>query len=390
MTCRSCGCRTTEVMDFGQVALAGAFLKPADFHAEQTYPLTLQFCEKCLLLQTGESIPAATLFEHYFYRTSAIATMREHFAQYAAELVKRFHPSNVLEIGCNDGVLLRPLHEMGVEVLGVDPARNVTPTDLPVINAFWGEAFARDRWERYDLIVANNVFAHIEDINGAVAAVDRMLAAGGTFAFEVNSLDRMIYDLQYDWVYHEHLFYYSLAALENLLARHGLMVYDLQRLATHAGSMRYFACRKGDRPQSDQVRYQREREMWQGLYSAARFKAFAAKAAEHRTAMRELVGKYTTVAGYGACGRTNTMLQWCGLDSLAYIVDDAPAKQGFYTPGTHIPIVDAERLHMGPPECLIVFAWSFLAEIQPKLRNYRGTVVIPLPHIYQQKERVAA
>lgn len=381
--CAFCGAQTTEILDYGAVALAGAFLKPEQFESEKRYPLRLHFCEACYVLQVPDRIAKETLFTDYFYRTSAIGTMRQHFERYAYELVLRLAPKNALEIGCNDGVLLRQLRALGVEAIGIDPA-NVAPDDLPIISGYWPEAIeARD----FDLIIANNVFAHIDNIHGATRAVEKALTANGVFAFEVNALDKLITDLQYDWVYHEHLYYYSLIALDKHLARHGLMVFDLQRLATHAGSIRYFACRMGSRTPTKTVMEQRNRELWIGLDRLPRFHEFAVEALRHRIAMREAVGAMGRLAGYGACGRANTLLQFCDI-RVDYIVDDAPAKHGFYTPGTHIPIVPCSELKGGDP--ILVFAWSFLQEIQPKTGGH--DLLIPLPHIYTvngQKRAIA-
>ena len=378
-------------MDFGRVALAGAFLKPEQFSDEKFYPLTLQFCEACLLAQVGEQIPASELFENYFYHSSATETMRAHFANYARALVERFAPANALEIGCNDGVLLRPLRAIGVEAVGIDPAG--LADDLPIIRGYWPNiGLGADA--RFDLILANNVYAHIEDLNAATAAVARTLTALGSFVFEVNRLDSLIAEQQYDWIYHEHRYYYSLLALDSLLARHGLEVYDCEAIPTHAGSMRYFAALRGAHAVERHVIEQRLRERKLGLDRAATFLEFAALADAHRKVLRALVKSSAgSVAGYGACGRANTMLQWCGFgqEDIAYIVDDAPAKHGFYTPGTHIPIVSRESVQATKaPECLVVFAWSFWREIEPKLAGYPGKVVIPLPSLCELRQRAAA
>ena len=391
MNCASCGHETLPVMDFGRVALAGAFLKHEQFAAEKFYQLTLQFCEACLLAQVGEQIPASELFENYFYHSSATATMRAHFANYARALVERFKPSNALEIGCNDGVLLRPLRALGVEAVGVDPAG--LADDLPIIRGYWPNVGLGDA-TRFDLILANNVYAHIEDVNAATAAIARALAARGSFVFEVNRLDSLIAEQQYDWVYHEHRYYYSLLALDSLLARHGLEVYDCEPIPTHAGSMRYFAALRGAHEIECAVIEQRLRERKLGLDRVATFLDFAALAEAHRKVLRALVKSYAgSVSGYGACGRANTMLQWCGFgqEDIAYIVDDATAKHGFYTPGTHIPIVPREWARdVEAQSCFVVFAWSFWREIEPKLAGYPGKVVIPLPGLCELRQRAAA
>ena len=383
-------------MHFGEVALAGAFLKPEQFAAEKKYPLSLAFCEECFLLQVPQKVEAKTLFEDYFYFSSAIGTLRKHFAEYAGEIVSRFNPSSVVEIGCNDGVMLKPLADLGVRrVVGIDPARNVTARiddpRIEVVSDYFGRGVLGGR---ADVVIANNVFAHIEDVNGATEAIADLIGDSGVFVFEVNRLDGMVADNQYDWVYHEHFYYYSLLALDRLLARHGLEVFDLKRIGTHAGSIRYYVAANGKRAKTPRVQDQRDRELWHGLNAIDRFHGFADGAHRHRDSMRAMVGESKArgevIAGYGACGRANTLLQFCGLgpEDIAYIVDDAPAKQGYYTPGSHIPIVANSAL--GQPDKLIVFAWSFLAEIQTRCTDYAGEIVIPLPGIYSTKARLAA
>ena len=395
--CASCGGHTSEVLDFGMVALAGAFLKESEFNGERKYPLSLEFCRWCSLLQVPQHIPAATMFDDYFYFTSAIGTMRKHFALYADEIVQKFDPHTVVEIGCNDGVLLKPLADKGVKrLIGIDPARNVTAAiddpRITVVNDYFRAGLVD---AKADVVVANNVFAHIDDINAATAAVCDLMEDDGVFIFEVNRLDNMVADNQYDWVYHEHLYYYSLLSLESLLGRHGLAIFDLKRIGTHAGSIRYYACKAGMCEPTAAVDDQRNKEYWHGLHVYERFLSFAEEAQAHRDALRAFVkdarARGERVAGYGACGRANTMLQFAGLgpDDIEFIVDDAPSKQGYFTPGSHIPIVSRETLATQPDK-LIVFAWSFMQEIYEKCADYDGEIIIPLPTISATKARMAA
>lgn len=389
MHCALCQGRVSEVMDFGDVALAGAFLKPEDFAAERKHRLRLAYCETCLLLQVPDRVDSSALFRDYFYFSSATKTMSRHFAELASEIAG-MRPQRVVEIGCNDGVLLKPLADRGIRVVGVDPARNVVGTindpRIEVINEFFGPGVVSGK---ADVVVANNVFAHMPDLHAVTQAVADLLTDDGVFIFEVNRLDSMIAELQYDWVYHEHLFYYSLLALQKLLEPHGLQIFNCKKIGTHAGSMRYYAARTGKRHPGRAVQQQIETERWHRLDCVERFADFAKQAFAHRSGMQSLVAKYDRVAGYGACGRTNTMLQFCGFDSsdIEYIIDDAPAKHGFYTPGSHIPIVARSS---ESADCLIVFAWSFLQEIEPKIASYPGRVILPLPHIYEHKRQVAA
>ena len=240
-----------SVMDFGEVALAGGFLRDSTLNAEQRYPLELFFCEDCYAVQLVDVVDPDVLFRDYFYFSSAIATLREHFVDYSTEVTSRFldpQNSTVVEIGCNDGILLRPFAEQGVRtVVGVDPATNVVNTindpRLNIVNGFFDESLAEEIEVRFgpaDMIVANNVYAHIPDILGVTRGVRRLLGENGVFIFEVHHLGKLINGYQYDMVYHEHLYYYSLIALENHFARHDMEVFDVKAIPIHGGSMRFY------------------------------------------------------------------------------------------------------------------------------------------------------
>lgn len=364
-------------MSFGDVALAGAFLKPGQFAAEKRYPLRLCWCDECLMLQVGDRIDPEEMFREYFYKSSSIERLNRHFAEYAREIA-RMNPHLAVEIGCNDGVMMRPLSALVPKVLGVDPADIAKGPG--VINEFFSGEIAEEIVADYghaDVVIANNVFAHIPDINAATKAIKTLLAPGGAFVFEVHSLDRMIAGGQYDWVYHEHLYYYSLLSLERHFTRHGMSIYHVKPTGLHAGSRRYYACKDGRRA-SEAVTVTRDREIELGLGRPETFAAFAERAYAHRREMRALLAGLTgKVIGYGACGRANTMIQFCGIE-LAHMVDDAPAKHGWYTPGSHIEIKSRDHLDS---DHLILFAWSFMDDILPKLKDYRGKIIVPLPEI---------
>jgi methylation protein EvaC len=404
--CTFCGERTMrEVIDFGEVALAGAFLKPADFPTEKKYPLRVCFCTQCYAVQVEKKIDPAVLFTNYFYFSSAIGTLRQHFSEYAKEVVGRFLPepsaATVVEIGCNDGVLMKPIADMGVGTpIGVDPATNVVETindsRIRIVNDFFGVTTAKRISRQYgkaDLILSNNAFAHIEDINGVTSGVASLLKDNGVFIFEVHYLGKILEELQYDMIYHEHLFYYSLIALENHMARHGLVIFDLKPIPIHGGSIRYYACKKGSayaKNISEHVLRLRAKELEAGYDTYERYRRFADAVADRRRQLMTLVdslrARGKSIAGYGASGRANTMIQYCGIDGthLAYVIDDAPAKQGYFTPGSHLEIKSREMLAKEPPDYVLVFAWSFYSEIAAKCEDYLrrgGRMIVPLPEV---------
>jgi SAM-dependent methyltransferase len=344
------------------------------------------------------------MFGTYFYFSSAIRTLREHFVDYATEVVARFlHPpkATVLEFGCNDGILLRPLADQRVHTLiGVDPASNIVTAindrRIDVINDFFTENVAAsvvDRYGSVNMVIGNNVFAHIPDICGATRAVGKVLADDGVFVFEVHYLGKIIQGLQYDMIYHEHLYYYSLLALENHFRRHGMVVFDVKPIPIHGGSMRYYVCKEGShhaRTPSHRVELLRNEETEVGYHRPETYAKFGSDVAERRDKLMDVLDKLRAkgrrVAGYGASGRANTIIQYCGIDRthLEYMIDDAPAKRGFYTPGSHFKIYDNGVLAADHPDYLVVFAWSFINEIAGKCGDYMdrgGKLLIPLPEV---------
>jgi SAM-dependent methyltransferase len=412
-TCSFCdSSRMSEIMDFGNVALAGAFLKPEQFATEATYPLRLDFCQDCYAVQVIDKVSADVLFHDYFYFSSSIKTLRDHFASYAAEVTSRFlqpERSTVIEFGCNDGILLRPLADQGIRtVIGVDPATNVVETiddaRVTVVNDFFTEPVVEGiigRYGKADLVMANNVYAHIPDIQGVTRAVRAALKDDGVFIFEVHYLGKVINEMQYDMIYHEHLYYYSLLSVINHFARYDMVIFDVKPIPIHAGSMRFYVCKKESahaRSVSPAVTKLRDEELANGFDRAETFRRFAADVAERKADLMALLERLRRdgkrVAGYGASGRANTMIQYCGIDYslLEYVIDDAPAKQGFYTPGSHFLVRSSAVLEKDPPDYLLLFAWSFFEEIARKNRSYLdngGRMIIPLPEVRVTPDVVA-
>lgn len=395
MQCGLCGQKLAGILDMGDHVHAGAFLKPEQFAEEKTHPLRLAFCESCYAVQVPDKAPEQ--FSNYFYHSSEIESLRIHFSKYADAMVKRFNPQSVVEIGCNDGVMLRPLADLGIKrVIGVDPcgaAQSINDPRITVINDHWGAQSAACIG-KVDMIVANNVFAHLPDVNAATRQIHDALTDDGVFVFEVNHLGAMLRTLSYDWIYHEHRYYYSLLALEKLFARHGMMIFDVQPLPNHAGSIRVFVTKRADVRQYAEVSALRDDEKLQGLDRWGTFKLFAQDVKAHRRHLNRLLDRLIsegkTIAGYGACGRANTIIQYCGIDRLEYIVDDAPAKWGYFTPGSHVEIKPSAWLNIAPVDYVLVFAWSFLDDIAAKCAGIPLIVPLPELRVIGEQQRMAA
>jgi SAM-dependent methyltransferase len=294
------------------------------------------------------------------------------------------------------------LADQGIKtVIGVDPASNVVATiddaRIKVVNNYFTEEVARkivDDYGHVDLIMANNVYAHIPDIQGTTRAVAAALHPDGVFAFEVHYLGKVIDEMQYDMIYHEHLYYYSLLSVINHLARYDMMVFDIKPIPIHAGSIRFYACKKGSKHSgsvSPAVRALEAEELARGFDRYETFLQFSDTVAMHRDRLIELLvdlrSQGHSIAGYGASGRANTIIQYCGINHrhLDYMIDDAPAKAGYYTPKSHFEIFPGSILESGnAPDYLLIFAWSFFDEIRKRNGNYLargGRMILPLPEV---------
>ncbi len=404
--CSFCNSRTmTEIMDLGEVALAGSFLRLDQFAEEDYYPLRLFFCHDCYAVQVIDKVNEEVLFKDYFYFSSSIQTLRDHFIAYAREVTTRFlkpESATVIEFGCNDGVLLRPLADQNIKaVIGVDPATNIVNTindpRISIINDFFNEEVAQNIISIHghvEMVLANNVYAHIPDIQGITRAVRNVLSNDGVFIFEVHYLGNVINERQYDMIYHEHLYYYSLLSAMKHFERYGMMVFDVKQVTMHAGSMRFYVCKKGSKHNfvvSSAVIQLQHEELAKGFHRPETFARFALNISEQKTTLMALLNKLKkkgcTIAGYGASGRANTMVQYCGINHshLDYMIDDAPAKTGYFTPGSHFEIHPSSILDQpDPPDYLLIFAWSFFDEIAKRSKKYLdggGRMIVPLPEV---------
>jgi len=403
--CRFCESeKITKIIDFGEVGLAGGFLLPSQFSKEKTYSQELVFCEDCYLLQIINKVDSKLLFKDYFYFSSAIATLRRHFREYAEEVTKEFlipDKSIVLEIGCNDGILLKPFVELGIKtVIGIDPSSNVISTikdpNIITINDFLTEKLAKSIVSKYgkiDLICANNVFAHINDMHDITKAIKKLLKPNGVFIFEVHYIGSLIDEVQYDMIYHEHIYYYSLITLQKFFSKFDLEIFNIKPIPIHGGSMRYYVRKKNNQKNekiSLKVLNLQKNELEKGYNVKETFLNYAKEVNRTKLNLMSLLNKIKNekkmIVGYGASGRANTLIQYCKIDNnfLDYIIDDSPMKQGYHTPKSHLEIKSRDALKKDTPDYILIFAWSFFNEIIEKNISYlhKGVrFIIPLPEV---------
>ncbi|MBA2525971.1 MAG: class I SAM-dependent methyltransferase [Pyrinomonadaceae bacterium] len=404
--CRSCGeTRLVIVLSLGRTPLANALLTAQQLgEPEPTYPLDLAFCPGCTLVQITETVPPGKLFREYFYLSSFSDTMLHH----AQEVVERLIPSRglngdslVMEVASNDGYLLQYYKRAGVPVLGIDPAINIArfareERGIPTVGEFFGETLARELKEqgrRADVIHANNVLAHVADLNGFLRGVELLLKDDGVAVIEVPYVKDMIDHNEFDTVYHEHLCYFSLTALCRLLRRHRLVIEDVERIPIHGGSLRIFA-RKGGESSADEmspaVRQLFQEEASWGVGKKEFYLGFGEKVEQLRdlllALLRNLKAQGKRIAVYGASAKGSTLLNYFGVgrDVLDFVVDRSTVKQGYYTPGTHLPIYAPEKLLEFMPHYVLLLTWNFADEIldqQAEFRRRGGNFIIPIPEL---------
>lgn len=400
-TCRICGSeKLTPVLSFGSTPLANSFLSESDMlKAEPFFPLEVNFCEDCNLLQLAHVVSPDLLFKNYLYVSSTSKVFVEHFAAYAKDVYNEFglnDKSLVVDIGSNDGILLKPFKELGVKFLGVDPAENIaseaTKQGLTTLPEYFTDKTARKILQKYgkaDVITANNVFAHTNDIKSLVKAIKVLLKSEGVFIIEFPYLGDMLQKNLFDLVYHEHLSYFAIKPLVTFFKSLGMKVFDVKKVSSHGGSARVFVARDSSKFEvAPAVKQILAEEKSLGLWQAGTFKKFAnnikVNASKLTSLLDEIKAEGKSIAGYGAPAKGNTLLNYfnIGKETLDYIVDDAPLKQGLYTPGTHIPIVSSEKLKNSPPDYLLILAWNFAEPIMAKLTDYSmggGKFIIPVP-----------
>jgi len=391
--CRLCGAPlTTTFVDLGSTPLANAYLRPEDADGDEPcYPLHALVCDHCLLVQLEAMVSPETLFDDYAYFSSYSDSWVEHgrrFAEAAAADLGLGPDSLVFEVASNDGYLLQHFVAAGVPVLGIEPAANVAAAAIargvPSEVAFFGRATATDLVARRgtaDLIVANNVLAHVPDLADFVAGLSVALAPSGSLSIEFPHLLNLMEQVQFDTIYHEHFSYFSLLTAERALLRHGLTVIDVEQLPTHGGSLRVWAAHTGaaraPSPRLDAIRTL-EREA--GLHALAAYAGFGARVDRCRQGVLEFLqsarsADATTVA-YGAAAKGNTLLNYCGItpSDIVYAADRNPEKQGRLLPGSRLPVVAPERIFETRPEFVAILPWNLHDEIAAQLGVSESTV----------------
>lgn len=402
MRCRGCGgTALEEILDLGLQPLANAFLpSPDEFASERRFPLVLYGCDACGLVQLVDIIDPETLFGHYLYVTGTSRTIAEHNQRYAAtvrDVLSLSGDDLVVEVASNDGSLLACFQQLGVRVLGVEPARNIAamaqdrgiPTDVVFFGREAG-AQLRARHGTARAVIGNNVLAHVDDTIGFLAGAAALLSADGMAIVEVPYLREMIERLEYDTIYHEHLCYFSVTALMRITEQAGLRIVRVDRVPVHGGSIRMYAAPVATvADHSPEVRAMAAQERADGLTTVAGLMGFAAGVHQTRQELldllRTLKGGGARLAGYGAPAKGNTLLNFCaiGTDIVEFTVDRNPLKQGLYTPGMHLPVYPADAVLERQPDYLLILAWNFADEIMAQQAEFvrrGGRFILPLPH----------
>lgn len=398
--CRFCSAPLSRTFcDLGMSPLSNAFIKPAEAHrAEPFYPLHAYVCETCFLVQLEQFETPAHIFSDYVYFSSYSDTWLTHARGFAAQAVSAFGlnaRSLVIEVASNDGYLLQYFKQAGIPVLGIEPAQNVAAAaiakGIPTVTEFLGAATA----ERFaaegrcaDLLIGNNVLAHVPDLNDFVAGLRTLLKPAGVLTLEFPHLLQLMRNNQYDTIYHEHFSYFSLAAAMRVLEMHALTVFDVEELSTHGGSLRVYASRDMSRTPTPRVRDLLGRERAAGLETAAAYSLFAGQVRAAKRALLHLLleakdqGK--SIVAYGAPAKANTLLNYCGIrsDFIEFTVDRNPHKQGLLLPGTRIPVMHPERIFERRPDYVLILPWNLRDEIMAQLsgvREWGGRFIVPIP-----------
>ena len=402
--CRFCGAPLSHTfVDLGMSPLCESYRNADQLNQmEPFYPLHVYVCGDCFLVQLEEFVPPEEIFTEYAYFSSYSDSWLSHARTYVEMVTSRFGLSGnslVVELASNDGYLLQYFVEKRIPVLGVEPAANVAAVaaskGVPTLVKFFGEKTARDLVSQgtlADLIVGNNVLAQVPDLNDFVRGMKILLKPGGVITVEFPHLLRLIEENQFDTIYHEHYSYFSFRTAESVFAAHGLVLFDVEEIPTHGGSIRIYGrhAEDGSKGVSDAVRQLKEGEAAYGLANLERYASFSENVKETKRKLLEFLirakRERKRISGYGAPGKGNTLLNYCGIrtDFIDFTVDRNPYKQGKFLPGTHIPIYSPEKIRQERPDYVLIMPWNFREEIMRQLgyiRGWGGKFVVFIPEV---------
>lgn len=401
--CRACGKRNlVPVLNLGRTPPANAFLsdkQQATSNKEKWFPLQVNFCTNCSMVQLAHVVDPKLLFGNYVYVSSTSSVFVRHFEELAQNMIKQLRlrlKSLVVDIGSNDGILLKPFQKRGVRVLGIEPAKNIArlankdgvPTKADFFSTKLAKKIVRECGQA-DLVTATNVFAHIDNLDEMIEGIKILLKPNGVFLIEVAYLVDLLKKNLFDTVYHEHVCYWAVRPLKVLAARLGMKIFEVARVPTHGGSIRVLMKLKtGKWTVGASVANAVYREKKWGLDKLAPYRALAKRIAKNKLRLKQLLADLKrqgkTIVGFGAPAKGNTLLNYFGIDHkiLDYIVDDSPYKQGLYTPGTHVPVVTPEKIYQDKPDYVLILAWNFAESIMKTHRKFKhlgSKFIVPVP-----------
>jgi 2-polyprenyl-3-methyl-5-hydroxy-6-metoxy-1,4-benzoquinol methylase len=397
--CKICAGELIKFLSLGRQPIANAFLKEEDLNKEEYFfDLETGFCESCKMVQLVNTVEKEKMFHaNYAYFSSVSRTMEEHFKEFTSELTNRFLEGNnelVIEIGCNDGIMLKNFDSNKQRIMGVEPSANVAEVakqkGLEVINAFFDDTLAekiKTEKGKAKIIYATNVICHVEALLELVKGIVLLLDEKGVFVFEEPYMVDIIEKNAYDQIYDEHVWFFTVSSLQCLFNKFGLEVFDVKRQSTHGGSMRYYVCKKDVYNMTENVDLALTEEKSKGLLGLEAYLNFAREVEKSKemliNKLRELKDQNKQIVGYAASSKGTVVLNYCGIgsDYLDYISDNTPTKQGLYNPGKHIPIVSPDVFHENPPEYALLLAWNYAEEIKEKEKDTGVKFIVHIPFV---------